>query len=229
MKIAVIGTGMVGRSISAKLVQVGHEVVMGTRDVQKTLAQNGTDVFGNVPLAQWQGGNNKVTLKSITEAAKFAELLFVCTHGSVAKNALDLADFGDLKSKTVIDVSNGLVFGAEGEQPSLSPVNTTSIGEKLQKAFPEAHIVKTLNNIQHTVMVNPSLIEGQHNVFMSGNNKEAKSIAQKILNSFGWESEQVIDLGNITYSRAMEMNVLLWWRMYEILGTGEFNFQLMKK
>lgn len=229
MNIAVIGTGMVGRSISAKLAQLGHKVVMGTRDTEKTYAQTETDVFGNIPFVEWQKDNSNVELSTFSEAAAGASLLFVCTHGSISKTALELAGSDNLKGKTIIDLSNGLMFGEVGEQPKLEPANTNSVGEQLQTAFPEANIVKTLNNIQHTVMVNPALVQGNHNVFVSGESEDAKSEVKSILRSFGWQTEQIVDLGGITYSRAMEMNVLLWWRMYELLGTGEFNFQIMKK
>lgn len=229
MNIAVIGTGMVGRSISAKLAQLGHKVVMGTRDIEKTYAHTETDMFGNIPFSQWQQDNSSVELNTFSEAAANAELLFVCTHGSNSKAVLELTGRENLKGKTIIDLSNGLVFGEVGEQPKLDPVNTNSVGEQLQAAFPEANIVKTLNNIQHTVMVNPALVQGSHNVFISGESENAKSDVKSILRSFGWQTEQIVDLGGITYSRAMEMNVLLWWRMYELLGNGEFNFQIMNK
>jgi len=228
MKVAVIGTGMVGRSISAKLTQLGHQVVIGTRDKEKTYKQTETDIYGNSPFSVWQRENPNVELGTFNEAAKDADLLFVCTHGSVSKTALELAGYDNLKGKTVIDLSNGLVFGKVGELPKLEPVNTDSIGEQLQAAFPEANIVKTLNNIEHTVMVAPERVNGSHHFFMSGDNHDAKDEVRSLLNSFGWTNEQIIDLGGITYSRAMEMNVILWWRMYELLGTGEFNFQLMK-
>jgi predicted dinucleotide-binding enzyme len=229
MKIAVLGTGMVGRSLAAKLAEIGHEVFMGTRDVQATLSINEIDSLGNPPLNQWLPLHQNVTLLSFAQAAKKAELIFLPTHGSTTQKVLSTIDSMDLDGKTVIDVSNSLIFGEQGEFPHLEITSTTSIGESLQQAFTKANIVKALNNIQHSLMVDPTMITGNHNVFISGNNQKAKYETKSLLTEFGWSESQMIDLGGIIYARAMEMNVLLWWRMYEILGTGDFNFEIKLK
>lgn len=229
MKIAVLGTGMVGRSLASKLADIGHEVFMGTRDVQASLAISEVDSLGNAPLKGWLLEHKKVTLFDFAQAAKNVQVIFLTTHGSNTQKVLNFIESTDLDDKTVIDVSNSLIFGEVGELPALAITSTTSIGESLQDAFPQANIVKTLNNIQHSLMIEPDMLQGNHNVFISGNSQKAKTETQSLLNEFGWNDNQIIDLGGIIYARAMEMNVLLWWRMYELLGTGEFNFEVKLK
>lgn len=229
MKVAVLGTGMVGRSLAAKLSALGHEVIMGTRDVQTTLSISEVDSLGNTPMKKWLSEHRNITLLNFSQAANNAQVIFLPVHGSTAQKILGHIERKDLDDKTVIDVSNSLVFGEPGALPHLEITSTTSIGESLQDAFPKANIVKALNNIQHSLMIEPELISGNHNVFISGNNQKAKDEAKKILSEFGWNEKQMIDLGGIVYARAMEMNVLLWWRMYEILGTGDFNFEIKLK
>ncbi|MCL6417368.1 NAD(P)-binding domain-containing protein [Aestuariirhabdus sp. Z084] len=226
MKVAVLGTGMVGRSLSEKLIKLGHEVSLGTRDVKTSLAVSDIDSLGNSPLKQWLSELPSINLNFFSAAAKNAEVIFLAAHGCVAKDILDSVSEENIAGKTIIDVSNSLIFGEQGELPRLEIGNTESVGETLQKLFPTAHIVKALNNIQHSLMVNPGSIPGNHNVFISGNNENAKNETKRLLNEFGWKENQIVDLGNIVYARAMEMNVILWWRIYELLGTGDFNFEI---
>ncbi|MGY0217522.1 NADPH-dependent F420 reductase [Endozoicomonadaceae bacterium StTr2] len=226
MDIAVLGTGMVGRSLAVKLAETGHTVVMGTRSVDTTLAVTEVDAMGNLPFTQWCENRQDIALKSFAAAAAAADILFLATSGAASQAVLDSIGAELLDGKVIVDVSNYLEFTGPDPLPALKLVNITSLGEELQKAFPKARIVKTLNHVEHSLMVNPGMIEGNHNVFMSGDSEAAKTQVKQLLNSFGWKQEQIIDLGDIVYARAMEMHLILWCRMYQMLGTGNFNFEL---
>jgi len=211
MKIGVLGTGVVGQAIGGKLVSLGHDVMMGARsaDNEKVLA-----------FATRTGGK----AGSFGDAIRHGELLFNCTRGDGAIPALGQGR-GHLAGKTVMDTSNPLDFSA-GFPPSLSVSNTDSLAEMIQREFPAAHIVKTLNTVTAAIMVDPSKIPGAHSVFVSGNDAGAKGQAMDLLRSFGWQS--IIDLGDITSARGPEQFLPLWVRLLTTLGTAEFNIAVVK-
>lgn len=226
MKIAVFGTGIVGQVISIRLAGLGHSVTIGTRDVAKTLARTGKDMYGNPPFGEWyQQNKSHIRVGSYKEAASSAEIIFNCTMGQGSLDALKQAD-DNLNGKIIIDISNPLDF-SKGAPPSLSPVNTDSLGELIQRTFPEAKVVKTLNTMNCFLMVNPEALPGDHNVFVSGNDAGAKSKAKKILNSFGWKDANIIDLGDITTARGTEQLLPIWIRLYTTLKNPMFNFKIV--
>jgi predicted dinucleotide-binding enzyme len=145
MKIAVFGTGIVGQVIAGRLAGLGHTVTIGTRDISKTLARSEIDVYGNPPFSEWHKQNKSVHLGTFTEAAKGAELIFNCTSGQGSVNALKQAGNENLREKIIIDIANPLDF-SQGMPPTLSPGNTDSLGELIQRTFPETKVVKTLND-----------------------------------------------------------------------------------
>ncbi|MBI5670962.1 MAG: NAD(P)-binding domain-containing protein [Chloroflexi bacterium] len=225
MNIGVLGTGMVGRAISAKLSQSGHDVMIGTRDVDRTLAHSEPDFMGNPPFREWQQ-HAHVKLGTFAEAAAFGEILFNCTSGMASLAALKLAGERNLNGKILIDIANPLDF-SRGMPPTLSVCNTDSLGEQIQRAFPQARVVKTLNTMNANVMVNPSLLSGDHDVFVSGNDAAAKAQVTDILKDwFGWKS--VIDLGDITTARGAEMVLPLWLHLMAALKTPMFNFKVVR-
>lgn len=228
MKIAVLGTGMVGRALSAKLTALGHKVAIGTRDVENTLSERESDFYGNPPFSNWQNENPGVDLQTFSNAAMSAEILFLCTPGAVAMRVAALAGAESLRGKVLIDITNGLVFSDENSSPSLQPVNTDSVAEQLQRKFPAAKVVKAMNTIDHELMINPTFLEGNHSVFLCGDDQAAKDLTEKILKGFGWKTDQIIDLGSLVQARAMEMHALLWWRLYQILGTPKFNIEIRR-
>ena len=125
----------------------------------------------------------------------------------------------------MIDISNPLDF-SQGFPPSLFVSNTESLGEQIQNRYPTLKVVKTLNTMSNPVMVNPKLIAGDHSVFVSGNDGAAKATVINLLNSFGWEEKNIIDLGDITTARGTEMILPLWVRLYGKLQTPFFNFHV---
>ena len=213
MKYAVLGTGDVGKSIATKLIALGHEVKMGSRSSNHP---------GASEWAGKQGG--RASHGSFAEAANFGEVLVVAVSGINALIALKSCGSA-VDGKVVIDVSNPLDF-SQGFPPSLSISNTDSLGEQLQSEFPSARVVKTLNTTSHLVMVDPSLVPGDSDVFVSGNDVHAKAQVVALLKSFGWK--EPIDLGDITTARGTEMLLPVWVRLYGVLGNPIFNFKIVR-
>jgi predicted dinucleotide-binding enzyme len=215
MKIAVLGTGVVGATIGSKLVSLGHEVKMGSRSA------------ANEKAAAWASqAGGKASHGTFADAAAFGEMVWSCTSGSGALEALSAAGAANLRGKIVVDISNPLDF-SKGFPPTLTIANTDSLGESIQRAFPDAKVVKTLNTVNCGVMVDPARVPGDHDLFVSGNDAEAKQQVAEILGSwFGWKS--VIDLGDISTARATEAYLLLWVRLYGALKTADFNLKIVR-
>ncbi|WP_326671369.1 NADPH-dependent F420 reductase [Streptomyces canus] len=224
MRYAVLGTGIVGRTLAGKLVSLGHDVVIGTRDPGATLARTEPDGMGNPPFAQWHVDHGQVRLETFAEAAAFGERVVNTTAGERSLDALQAAGASRLSGKVLIDVANPLDFSA-GRQ-TLDPVNTDSLGERIQRAFPDAKVVKTLNTMNCFVMVEPARVAGEHTVFVSGDDTGAKKAVTALLGSFGWPEASVIDLGDITTARGVEMLLPIWLHLYGTLGHGDFNFHI---
>jgi 8-hydroxy-5-deazaflavin:NADPH oxidoreductase len=215
MRIAVLGTGMVGRTIATALVRAGHSVRMGSRTSTNPRALEWSDATG--------AGASHGTF---AEAVQFGELVFNCTAGVASLAALRLAGEEGLRGKVLIDVANPLDF-SRGMPPSLSVCNTDSLGEQIQRAFPDLRVVKALNTMNCLVMVDPARVPGRHHVFVSGNDPQAKAqVAELLSQAFGWPEDAVIDLGDISTARGTEMLLPVWVRLWAALGTGDFNFQI---
>jgi predicted dinucleotide-binding enzyme len=213
MNIGIIGTGIVGKTIGSKLIELGHNVMMGSRTPNNEKAS---------AWAAESGGSHG----TFADAAAFGEIIFNCTSGTVSLDALTLAGEKNLSGKTIIDISNPLDF-SKGMPPRLSVCNDDSVGEQIQRTFPDTNVVKSLNTCNCFIMVNPSLIEGEHDMFMAGNNADAKKQVETILRDwFGWKN--VIDLGDITASRGMEMLMPFWLRMWGAAGNANFNYHITR-
>ena len=214
MKIGVLGTGMVGATIATKLIELGQEVMMGSRNAGSEKA---------VKWAQANGAN--ASHGAYAQAARFGEILFNCTQGTASIEALQSAGADNLKGKILIDVANPLDF-SHGAPPTLSICNTDSLGELIQRTFPETKVVKTLNTVNCGVMVNPALVPGDHDIFVCGNDAGAKArVAELLKQWFGWRS--VTDLGDISAARATEQIMPIWLRLYGVLGTLRFNLRVV--
>lgn len=226
MDISIIGTGTVGRTMASGLAALGHSVTIGTRDPEATLSRTETDSMGNAPFSQWQAENASVALASFAEAASAGEIIINATSGMASLDALNKAGAENLNGKVLIDIANPLDF-SQGFPPSLNPVNTDSLGEQIQRAFPEAKVVKTLNTMTAALMINPALAgNGDHSVFVSGNDAQAKATVTDLLESLG--HSDVIDLGDITTARGSEMLMPIWLRLWGALGTPMINFKIVR-
>ena len=226
MKIAVFGTGMVGPTVAGALAKLGHDVVIGTRDPQATLARTEAGPMGGVPFAQWHAEHGDIPVATFAEAAAGSDLVVNATNGTGSLDALNAAGTANLAGKVIVDIANPLDF-SQGFPPSLNPVNTDSLGEQLQRAFPEARVVKTLNTMNATVMVDPaSVAGGDHSVFVSGNDADAKSVVAGLLADLG--HRDIIDLGDITTARGTEMLLPIWLRLWGAFGNADFNFKIAR-
>jgi 8-hydroxy-5-deazaflavin:NADPH oxidoreductase len=196
MRVAVLGTGMVGQAIAGKLRELGHDVQVGSRSA----------------------GDGKV---AFADAAAHGEVIFNCTSGGASLDALTAAGEEHLAGKLLIDVANPLDFSGGG--PALFTDSTDSLGERIQRAFPAARVVKSLNTVNASVMVDPDSVAGDHVVFVAGDDAGAKDQARALLGEFGWPAERVLDIGDITAARAVEQYLLLWLRLMNATGTATFN------
>jgi predicted dinucleotide-binding enzyme len=201
VRIGVLGTGVVGTTIAGKLRELGHDVLIGSRSA-------GDDA---VPFA---------------DAAVHGELVFNCTNGNASLDALNAAGAENLSGKVLVDVSNALDF-SQGPPPIVGVSIDDSLGERIQRAFPEARVVKALNTMNTNVMVDPSVVAGDHDVFVSGNDEEAKAQVAELLESFGWPADRILDLGDITAARGQELYVALWLRLMGPAGGASFNIHVV--
>jgi 8-hydroxy-5-deazaflavin:NADPH oxidoreductase len=225
MKIAVLGTGMVGQALAGRLVELGHDVVTGTRDPQATLARTEPDGMGNPPYAAWAAEHQQVRLATFADAVADAELVVNATGGAAAIPALQAAGADALAGKVVLDISNPLDF-SQGLPPTLFVKDTDSLGEQIQREFPQARVVKSLNTLTAELMVRPQSLGEASSVFVSGDDADAKATVTELLQSFG--HADVIDLGDITTARGTEMLLPIWLRLMGALGTGMFNFKIVR-
>jgi hypothetical protein len=204
MKVGILGTGV-----------VGHDVKMGSR------------AAGNEKAEDWvEATGARASQGTFGDAAAFGAIVFNCTSGMASLDALRQAGAKNLDGKVLIDVANPLDF-SKGVPPSLSVCNTDSLGEQIQREFPGVRVVKALNTMNTSVMVNPSLVPGESDVFIAGNDAAAKAQVKEILTKwFGWPS--VIDLGDITAARGTEMLLPIWLRLWGTLKTPNFNFHIAR-
>lgn len=227
MRIGVLGTGIVGRTLAGALQERGHDTTMGTRDVEGLMARSEPDAMGNPPFAGWHAGHAGIGVAPFAEAAAHGELVVNATAGSAAVDALTQARAENLSGKIVIDTSNALDF-SQGFPPTLFVTNTDSLGERIQQAFPDARIVKALNTVNAGLMVDPgSLADGDHTLLICGNDEGAKSAVTGYLRDwFGWKD--ILDLGDITNARATEGSLILWTRLFGVLGTAQFSQKIVR-
>ena len=226
MKIAVLGTGSVGRTMAARFADLGHDVAIGTRDPQATLARSEPDAMGNPPFSAWAADHSQVPLLSFAEAAERADLVVNATNGGVSIEVLTQAGAANLAGKVLLDIANPLDF-SQGFPPTLFVKDTDSLGEQIQRAFPDAKVVKTLNTMTAALMAEPGLAAGgDHSVFVSGNDADAKKTVIGLLQELG--HADVIDLGDLSTARGTEMLLPVWLRLMGALGTPMFNFKIAR-
>jgi 8-hydroxy-5-deazaflavin:NADPH oxidoreductase len=213
MKIGVLGTGMVGHTIGSKLVQLGHDVMMGSRE----------EAHAKAVLWAKEAGQQAL-FGTFANASAFGDIIFNCTLGSASLEILKQVGAENLKGKILIDTSNPIDYS--GEIWTLTVCNTDSLGEQIQRAFPDTRVVKTLNTVNFNIMVDSSKLLERTDVFVSGNSADAKATVSTILRDwFGWRS--IIDLGDITTSRGVEMYVVLWRNLRHAISSHRFNIKVV--
>ena len=217
MRFGVLGTGVVGRAIGMKLVAIGHQVSMGSRTADNATATEWADAAG--PTASHG---------TFADCAAFGELLVNATAGAASLDILASIGEATLGGKVLLDIANPLDF-SRGMPPTLSVCNTDSLAEQIQRAFPTAHVVKSLNTMNAEVMVDPAIAPGDHVVFVSGDDDAAKEQVVAVLESFGWPPARILDLGGIVSARGVEMFLPLWLNLYMARqDSGHFNIAIAR-
>ena len=217
MKIGILGTGMVGNALGTKLVQLGHQVMMGSRTANSDAGQEWLRSVGG-----------KAHIGTFADTAAWGEIVLDCTNGANSLTALRAAGADNLRGKILIQVGNPLDF-SKGMPPTLTVCNEDSIGEQAQREFPDTRVVKALNTVNCEIMIAPSRVPGEHDLFICGNDAAAKGkVAGWLSEWFGWKPANIIDLGDITNSRGTEMFLALWVRLWGALGTPHFNIHVVR-
>lgn len=212
MKIGIIGSGNVGQQLGLGFIKLGHEVKIGTRDVSK--------------LSDWEKtAGEKGSAVSLKDAAEFGEIIVLATSWSGTENAINLAGKENFKNKILIDVTNPLDF--LNGTPGLAVSFGNSGGEQIQKWLPEAKVVKAFNIINAYTMCNPKREEGVPDLFIAGNDKNAKDIVSKFAKEWGWGS--VIDTGDITQAYWLEALAMIWINYAFKFKQSSHAFKLLRK
>jgi predicted dinucleotide-binding enzyme len=220
MKVAVLGTGVVGESIASALVNQDNFVMMGSRTANNEKA-----------MAWVKKAGSRASAGSFNEAAGFADIIFICLNGEHVLDVVKTLNEDAVRNKIIVDITNPLDF-TKGMPPGILEGlgNTTSLGEEVQKLLPNSYVIKTLNTVNYKLMVDARLInDGDHNLFVCGNNPDAKNkVMHLLVDNFYWRADKVIDLGGIEIARCVEAIVPFWVAVYQKLGTPLFNFKIVK-
>jgi len=215
MKIGILGTGDVGKALAKGFAGIGYEVMVGSRDANSEKAQ---------AIVKEVGGN--ISAGSFADAAKFGDMAVVCTLWAGTENALKLAGHENLAGKVIIDTTNPLDF-SQGMPPRLGVGHTDSAGEQIQRQLVDAKVVKAFNIVGNPDMVNPDFPGGPPDMFICGNDADAKKKVTEILNAFGWNS--VVDIGNIEGARLLEPLCILWVQYGVSTGGWRHAFKMLRK
>src|SRR5680860_1520273 len=199
MKVGILGTATVGRTLAARLGQLGHDVMNGTRDPKATQARSDADMYGNPPFRIWSEDHPDIGLGSFAEAAAHGDIVINATAGGAYLEVVRLVGEGNLEGKVLLDVANPLDT-SQGMPPPLLMSNTDSLAEQIQRLLPGARVVKSLNTVNAAVA--------------------------DLLRSFGWTD--IIDLGDITTARGPEMLLAVWLRLLGVLRTPMYNFKVVR-
>lgn len=211
MRIAVLGTGAVGSTLAPAFARLGHDVVIGTRDPAATAARDGWSL--DLPLL------------ALGEVAAGADLVVNATNGQGSLESLQAVGADGLAGTVVLDVANPLDFSA-GFPPTLTVKDTDSLAEQVQRAFPEARVVKALNTVNAAVMVDPARVAGETTMFLAGDDAAARGTVRGLLEELGWRD--IVEFDDLTAARGMEMWLPLWVRLMGRLGTADFNLRIVR-
>lgn len=214
MRIGVLGTGPVGQALATRLVEAGHEVTMGSRDPANPTAR------------QWAAtAGERAHAGDFAAAAAAGELVVNATSGVASLAALAAAGTGNLAGKVLADVANALDSSA-GMPPTLAVPQGDSLAEQIQRAHPAARVVKTLNTMNADVMAHPELVAGEHDVFVAGDDEDAKATVTGLLGDLGWPAASILDLGGLQAARGLESWLHLWLALRLAIGHNHFNLRI---
>lgn len=211
--VGVLGTGEVGQRLAAGFRSRGHEVMIGSRDPDKP------------ELDQWLSHDGAgVTAGTFAQAAAYAELLVLAVLGDAAEEVIAQAGSENFAGKVVIDAMNPLDFSG-GFPPKLSISGEDSLGERVQRALPDANVVKAFNTIGSPYFVDPSFSEGTPTMLIAGDDQDAKQIVTDVLTDFGWA--HIVDIGGIEGSRELEAICIAWVKIGGLRGAWDHGFKLL--
>ena len=225
MRLFILGSGVVGQVLATKFVQLGHEVWIGTRDPEATRIRTTPNPQSGISFATWHARNPEVRLCPFKEGPKDPDFVFNATAGTISLEVLETVGEKELSGKVLIDLANPLDF-SKGMPPTLTVCNTDSLGEQIQRRFPETHVIKALNTVNCQVMVSPGLVPGEHELFICGNEDSAKKKTIDLLGQMGWPEKRILDLGGIQASRGTEMLMPFWMSLVGALGTPLINYKM---
>jgi len=201
MRIGILGSGVVGRALARGLARHGHEVRIGTRK----------EAVEDLPVG------------SPADVVQDADLVFLSVAGAVAVRVAESVR-GQLPGTVLVDTTNPLEFSSGG--PALFVGHTDSLGEQVQRAVPEAHVVKAYNTVGNTLMVDPDLPGGPPSMLIGGDSQDAKAVVTGLLEATGWD---VVDLGGIEVSRYLEPMCIAWVLHGARTGTWDHAFRLLRR
>ncbi|HSI94265.1 MAG TPA: NAD(P)-binding domain-containing protein [Jiangellaceae bacterium] len=216
MRIGILGTGQVGRTLASRLAELGHDVLMGARDPANPRAAEWAEVAGS-----------RGSAGTFADAAAHGEVVINATAGAASLRALDQAGATNLAGRVLMDVSNPIAE-VTGGSLQLTTANTDSLAEQIQRAYPDSRVVKTLNTVNASVMVDPGRLPEPHTMFLAGDDAAAKAVVRGILAELGWPAESIVDLGGLSAARGMEMYLPLWLKTMQALGTAAFNIRIVR-
>lgn len=213
MNIGIIGSGIVGQQLGLGFIKLGHEVKVGSRDASK--------------LVEWEkNAGEKASKGSFEGAAKFGEVIILATSWSGTQNAISISGKENFNGKVVIDVTNPLDF-SEGAPPKFAVELGNSGGEQVQNWLPNSKVVKAFNTISAYTMCNPELEEGAPDLFIAGNDDEAKKTVSSYADKWGWAN--IVDLGDISQSYWLETLAMLWINFAFKNNQWTHAFKLLRK
>ena len=215
MKYAVLGYGEVGQTITKKLVDLGHDVYVGTREPNDP-----------TKLALIGQLGPQASLADYQQAAFNGDIVINCTPGSVSLEVIEFIGEASLHDKTLIDLAN--TIKTEGGALKLDYSTDSSLAEQIQALVPSANVVKALNTVNCSVMTNPSQLTGHHVVFVAGTNEQAVNSTRSLLLGFGWQQDQVVQLPGLDSARALEAYMALWLKLSSVAGSPVFNIDLVR-
>jgi 8-hydroxy-5-deazaflavin:NADPH oxidoreductase len=215
MRIGVLGSGMAGRTIASRLIELGHEVRMGSRN-------------GSGGAAMWaRTAGARASAGDYADAAGFGELIVNASPGAHSLEVLRQATDAALAGKVLLDVANP-ISPEGGGRAILTVANTDSLAEQIQREFPQLSVVKALNTMNATVMVRPETVPGDHVVFVRSDDEDARRLVTGLLEAFGWPPARIVDLGRLATARGTEAFVLLWLGVWNVVGPGDFNIAIAR-
>jgi 8-hydroxy-5-deazaflavin:NADPH oxidoreductase len=225
MKIAILGTGMVGQNLALAFAGLGHQIMIGTRDVASTLANIAPSPYGQPGFGVWHKDHAEIGVGTYEEAIAFGDILVNATNGLVSLDALAQGKAETAGAKILIDIGNKLQPVA-GAMPKSLARDESSLGEDIQAAFPNLKVVKTLSTMNTYVMSNPASVPADTSVFVCGNDEDAKVTVVGLLSALGWSD--IIDVGDISGARGVEMMLPVWLRLVGRMGGKPFNFKIVR-